>query len=66
MTSEEAIQSIEDRAYAARITIAALCAEAKVHHASWSRAKGNRRIGVRLLSRLEGALDQIERARKTA
>lgn len=63
MSQSEAIAAVETRAFAVRLTIAELCAKAQVHHSVWSRAKTRGTIRVKLLARMESALEEIERDR---
>lgn len=64
--TESAIAAVESRAFAARITMQDLCARAKVHQSVWSRAKARGTIRVRVLSRVEDALDAVEAERAQA
>ncbi len=59
----QAIQSVEDRAFAARLTITQLCERAQVRHDVLSRAKQRAAISISTLVKLEKALDEIERGR---
>lgn len=65
MDTNKAIETIERRAFEARLTGLELCARADVHNVSWSRAKNSKRISVKTLRKLEAALDAVERERIT-
>lgn len=63
MDKTYAIAEIDRRAFEARLTAIELCAAAKVHPVSWSRAKKRNRISVKTLRLMEDALSRIESER---
>jgi hypothetical protein len=58
-----AMEAVEQRAFAARITISDLCERARVHQSVWSRAKKRQTIRVKVLDRIEAALTSVEQDR---
>lgn len=60
MTKPEQMQAIEERAWAARKTMAFVCDKAGVYHSAWSRAKARGAIGVDMMRRMDQALTAIE------
>ncbi len=64
MSHEKAIAAVEDRAFAARKTVAAVCDKAGVYHSTWSRAKSRGVVSVDVLLRMERALEAFEQERK--
>ena len=57
MNKQQIIDTIERRAFEARLTISELCEKAGVHPSSWSRIKRTGNISVKTLRDMEGVLD---------
>lgn len=66
MDKAQAIAEIDRRAFEARLTATELCAAAKVHPVSWSRARKKSNPSVGTLKRLEDALSVFESERTPA
>lgn len=62
----EQIKAVEDRAFAARLTMGDVLRIAKVAHSTWSRAKSRGTIRAKTLKRVEEALDWYERQNREA
>lgn len=60
-TPAEQIKAVEDRAFAARLTMGDVLKIARVAHSTWSRAKSRGTIRAKTLKRVEEALSYIER-----
>lgn len=60
MDIQKSIELVEQRAFAARKTMAEVCAEADVLPQVWSRAKSRKAISVGTLRKVEDALARIE------
>lgn len=60
MTPAEQMKAVEDRAYAARLTMGEVLRIAKVAHSTWSRAKVRGYIRPKTIKRVEDALDWYE------
>lgn len=58
------MKAVENRAFAARLTMGDLCKIAGVSHSTWSRAKTRGTIRARTLQKIEEALDYYEAAAK--
>lgn len=61
MTHAEQIKAVEDRAFAARLTMSDVLAIARIAPSTWSRAKARGTIRAKTLQRAEEALDWYER-----
>lgn len=63
MTPREAIDAVESRAFALRLTMTDLCRIAQVNRSSWSRAKSRGSIRPKTLGKMEDTLNYLERQR---
>ena len=61
MTQLDHMLEVERRAFDARKTVAQVCDIAGVYASSWSRAKSRERVSIDVITRMERALDKIER-----
>lgn len=61
MTQSEQMKAVEDRAFAARLSMAEVCKIAEIPHSTWSRAKTRGSIRAKTLRKVEDALAWIEK-----
>lgn len=66
MEIQHALSAVENRAFSLRLTMTEVCTEAGIQLPTWSRAKRQNRISVRVLRSVESALDRIEQERANA
>lgn len=66
MTHADQIKAVEDRAFAARLTMQDVLRIATVAPSTWSRAKARGTIRAKTLKKVEEALDWYERKQREA
>lgn len=65
-TPAEQIKAVEDRTFAARLTMKDVLRIARVAESTWSRAKSRGTIRAKTLGRVEDALDWYEKQARQA
>lgn len=55
------MRHVEERAFAVRKTVSQVCDLAGVYPSVWSRAKGRGTVSIDVISRMERALDRLEK-----
>lgn len=65
-TPSEQMKAVEDRVFAARLTMQDVLRIARVAHSTWSRAKSRGTIRAKTLARVEDAISYVERTKSEA